>query len=357
MSEDTDVLIVGAGHGGLAVAHDLLRSGREVVLVDAHARIGDAWRLRWDSLRLFTPRDLNGLPGIRFPAGGDPFPNKDEVADYHERYAHEMRFPRRLGTAVSALQGTAGALEATVGADVIHARSVVIAGGHFQAPRIPDFAARLDPAVLQLHSRDYRRARDLPRGPVVVVGAANSGGEIAVEVARERPTTIAIGTRKPLPPKRFRSPTWWKLALLRDRVFHERTAFVTWLPWPLRSGGYLEADLDRAAATHGLRLAPRAVDAAGDAVRFADGSDVSGRTVIWATDSSQGENPLQPPRIIAGGEPPATPRIIAGGATSLIEISRYGRTPVPGLHFVQGRFLYAISRHARDVARDIGRSG
>jgi len=196
---------------------------------------------------------------------------------------------------------------------VIHARSVVIAGGHFQAPRIPDFAARLDPAVLQLHSRDYRRARDLPRGPVVVVGAANSGGEIAVEVARERPTTIAIGTRKPLPPKRFRSPTWWKLALLRDRVFHERTAFVTWLPWPLRSGGYLEADLDRAAATHGLRLAPRAVDAAGDAVRFADGSDVSARTVIWATDSSQGENPLQPPGSSQGEQPPSSRSVVTDG--------------------------------------------
>jgi putative flavoprotein involved in K+ transport len=341
VSEDTDVLIVGAGHGGLAVAHDLVRSGREVLLVDAHQRVGDAWRTRWDSLRLFTPRDLDGLPGIGFPAGDDPFPNKDDVADYQERYAHEMRFPLGLGTAVSALRGTAGVFEATVGADVIRARSVVIAGGHFQAPRIPDFAA-------QLHSRDYRRAHDLPEGPVVVVGAANSGGEIAVEVARERPTTIAIGTRKPLPPKRFRSPTWWKLALLRDRVFHERTAYVSWLPWPLRAGGYLEADLDEARVAHGLRLAPRAVDAAGDVVRFADGSTAPARTVIWATG------------FIAGEEPPATPLIIAGGepsATSLIAIGRHGRTPVPGLHFVRGRFLYSISRHARDVARDIGRSG
>lgn len=340
MSEDTDVLIVGAGHGGLAVAHDLVRSGREVLLVDAHPRVGDAWRTRWDSLRLFTPRELDALADMAFPAGDDPFPIKGEVADYQERYAHEMRFPLRLGSAVSALRGTAGVFEATVGADVIHARSVVIAGGHFQAPRIPDFAARLDPAVLQLHSRDYRRARDLPEGPVVVVGAANSGSEIAVEVARERPTTIAIGTRKPLAPKRFRSPTWWKLALLRDRVFHERTAFVTWLPWPLRSGGYLKADLDRAAAAHGLRLAPRAVDAAGDAVRFADGSTARARTVIWGTGYRADHSWIEAPKTDA-----------------LIAIGRHGRTPVPGLHFVRGRFLYAISRHARDVARDIGRSG
>jgi putative flavoprotein involved in K+ transport len=346
MQPDTDVLIVGAGHGGLAVAHDLVRAGREVLVVDTHQRVGDAWRLRWDSLRLFTPRDLDALPEIPFPRGDDPFPNKDEVADYQERYAQEMRYPLRLGAEVRAVKTVGGTFEAIVGGDVIRARSVVIAGGHFQAPRIPDFASRLDPTVLQLHSRDYRRARDLPEGPVVVVGAANSGGDIAVEVAHERPTTIAIGTRKPLAPKRFRSPTWWKLALWRDRIFHERTAYISWLPWPLRAGGYLEADLDDAAIAHGLRLAPRAVDAAANRVRFGDGSDVPARTVIWATG------------FIAAGEPPATPLVLVEGqATSPLPIGRHGRTAVTGLHFVRGRFLFAISRHARDVARDVRNSG
>ena len=345
------MLIVGAGHGGLAVAHDLTRAGREVLLVDSHARVGDAWRTRWDSLRLFTPRDLDALPGMPFPRGDDPFPNKDEVADYQEQYAREMAYLLRLGAEVRALRPVGDLFEVTVGADVTRARSVVVAGGQFHTPRIPEFAARLDTSVLQLHSRDYRRARDLPEGPVVVVGAANSGGDIAVEVSRERPTTVAIGTRKPLPPKRYRSPTWWKLALLRDRLFHERTAYVAWLPWPLRAGGYLEADLDRAAAEHGLRLAPRAIDAAGDVIRLADGSSARARTVIWATGYRADDS------FIAGGEPPATPVLIAGGeppATPLL-IGRHGRTPLRGLHFVRGRFLFAISRHARDVARDVGR--
>ena len=342
MRADTDVLIVGAGHGGLAVAHDLVRAGRDVLLVDAHQRVGDAWRSRWDSLRLFTPRDLDTLPGYPFPRGNDPFPNKDEVADYQERYAQEMRFSLRLGASVRGLRRTGDLFEATVGPDVIRARSVVVASGVFQSPRIPDFASRLDPTVLQLHSRDYRRARDLPDGPVVVVGAANSGADIAVEVARERPTTIAIGTRKPLAPKRFRSPTWWKLALLRDRVFHERTAYIAWLPWPLRAGGYLEADLDGAAITSGLQLAPRVADVAGDRVRFVDRSDVPARTVIWATGYRADHS-----WIIAGGEPSATP-LVPG---------RHGRTPVPGLRIVRGRFLFAISRHARDVARDVRNSG
>lgn len=317
-----------------------MRTGRDLLIVDARSRVGDAWRTRWDSLRLFTPRDLDVLPGLPFPKGGDPFPYKDEVADYQERYAQERRFPLRLGSGVRALRRAGDLFEATVGADVIRARSVVIAAGHFQASAIPDFATRLDRSVLQLHSTEYRRARDLPDGPVVVVGAANSGGDIAVEVARERPTTIAIGTRKPPAPKRYRSPTWWKLALLRDRIFHERTAYVAWLPWPLRAGGFLEADLYRAAAADGLRLATRAVDAAGDLVRFADGGAAPARTVIWATGFRADHSWIDAPK-----------------ENGVIAIGRYGRTPVPGLHFVRGRFLFAISRHARDVARDVNRSG
>jgi len=335
-----DVLIVGAGHGGLAVAHDLVRDGRGVLVVDAHQRVGDAWRTRWDSLRLFTPRDLDGLPGLPFPRGDDPFPTKDEVADYQERYAQEMRLPLQLGAEVRGIKRTGDRFEATVGGSAIHARSVVVAGGSFHTPRIPDFASRLDPTVSQFHSRDYRRARDLPEGPVVVVGAANSGSEIAVEVARERPTTIAIGTRKPLAPKRFRSPAWWKLALLRDRVFHERTAYIAWLPWPLRAGGYLGADLDAAAMAHGLQLAARAVDAAGDEVRFADGTAARGRTVIWSTGFRADHRWIDAPK-----------------EDGVITVGRHGRTLVPGLRFVRGRFLFAISRHARDVARDVRASG
>ena len=322
------------------MAHNLRSARREVLLVDAHDRVGDAWRTRWDSLRLFTPRDIDTLPGLPFARGEDPFPSKDEVADYQERYARELRLPARLGERVRSLRRAGELFEASVGSEVIRARAVVIAVGHHQVPDIPEFAARLDARVLQLPSSRYRRARDLPVGPVVVVGAGNTGGEIAVEVARERPTTIAIGTRKPLPPVRFRSPTWWKLALLRDRVFHERTADISWLPWPLRAGGYLDADLDRAAAEHGLRLATRAVDAGGDEVRFADGSTAQARTVIWATGFRADHDWIDAPK-----------------EKGLIPIGGHGRTPVAGLHFVRGRFLFAISRHARDVARDVGRAG
>src|SRR2546428_10260900 len=96
MSADVDVLIVGAGHAGLGVAGRLKRQGRDLLLIDANARVGDAWRARWASLRLFTPRFVNGLPGMRFPEGADPFPTKDEVAAYQERYTAELDLPVRL---------------------------------------------------------------------------------------------------------------------------------------------------------------------------------------------------------------------------------------------------------------------
>jgi putative flavoprotein involved in K+ transport len=311
-----------------------------VLIVDAHPRVGDAWRRRWDSLRLFTPRDVDGLPHVAFPRGLDPFPRKDEVADFQEGYAREMGFTLRLGERARSVRRSGKGFAVDIGSDALRAETVIAAAGHFQAPRIPELAARLDPSVLQLHSSEYRRPSQLPDGPVVVVGAANSGGEIAVEVARERPTTIAIGTRKPLPPKRWRDPFWWKLALVRDRILHERTAGIRWLPWPIRPGGYLEADLDRAARDHGLHLAPRAVDADGDLIRFADGTTAKARTVIWATGFRADHSWID-----------------ARKDDGVIPIGRHGRTPVPGLWFVRGRFLFAISRHAREVARDVRRVG
>src|SRR5919204_515524 len=79
MRADVEVLVIGAGHAGLSVAWQLRRLGRALLLVDANPRVGDAWRMRWDSLVLFTPRELNALPGLRFPRGPTPFPGKDDA--------------------------------------------------------------------------------------------------------------------------------------------------------------------------------------------------------------------------------------------------------------------------------------
>ncbi len=282
MRPDVDVLIIGAGHAGLCVASGLRSAGCSFLLVDAHERIGDSWRSRWDSLELFTPRWSNELPGLAFPRGASPFPGKDEVADYQETYARTMLLPVRLRSRVRGLSRTGALYEAVTDGGTLCASAVVIATGAFSTPRVPAFAQALGPGVTQLHSSEYRRPGLLPDGPVVVVGAANSGAEIAVEIARERPTVLAASRIFPLAPRRFRDPRWWRLAQWRTVLLRGRRP-PAFLPWPIRVGGLTKVDLKASVREHGLRIAPRAVAAEHGTVRFSNGTGAPARTVIWAT--------------------------------------------------------------------------
>jgi putative flavoprotein involved in K+ transport len=87
-SEDNfEVVAIGAGQAGLAVGYFLARRGRHFVILDRADSIASAWRERWESLTLFTPRRYNSLPGLQFPGVPDSYPIRDEVIDYLERYA------------------------------------------------------------------------------------------------------------------------------------------------------------------------------------------------------------------------------------------------------------------------------
>ncbi len=335
MTDDIDVLIVGAGHGRLGVASLLASRRHRSVIVDANPRVGDSWRNRWPSLRLFTPRFLNGLPGSPFPPGPDPFPTKDEVADYQEAYAARLAVPIRLGVGVSRLRRANGSYEATMGDTVIRARNVVVATGSHHTPRIPAFAARLPASVTQLHSRDYRHPELLPDGPVIVVGANNSGAEIALELSRTHPTTLAVGTSRPLAPRRWRDPRWWRVAGIRGRLLRGRRP-PQWLPWPFSVGRFLEIDIHAAARSGAFRLVPRAVDVSGDALRLADGTSATARTVVWATGFELDDSWIDLP-----------------GAADGLPAAARGRSPVPGLWFVRGMLLDVVSAASRAVAADI----
>jgi putative flavoprotein involved in K+ transport len=189
--ERFDTIVVGAGQAGLAVGYHLAARDCDFVIVDAAARVGDAWRQRWDSLRLFTPAVYDGLPGMPFPAPPAHLPDKDEVADYLERYAERFELPVRLSTRIDALQWDGERFVLGAGERVLEADNVVVATGPFQRPRIPAMAARLAPEMLQLHSSEYRNPFDLPDGPALVVGAGNSGAQIALELARFRRVWLA----------------------------------------------------------------------------------------------------------------------------------------------------------------------
>ena len=188
---DVDTVIIGGGQAGLSTAYHLGRHDHSCVVLDANHRVGDNWRQQYDSLRLYTPVQYDSLPGMEFPGDRWSYPGKDQVADYLEGYAARFRLPVRTETRVQRLARHGDGFRVTTNTGTIDCRNVVVATGTFgRTPAIPDFAADLDPAILQLHSSEYRRPGQLREGAVLVVGGSHSGCDIAFEVARTHPTTL-----------------------------------------------------------------------------------------------------------------------------------------------------------------------
>jgi putative flavoprotein involved in K+ transport len=215
VSEHIETVVVGGGQSGLAVGYHLGRRRLPFVVLDQNERVGDVWRNRWDSLRLFTPGCYNDMPGMPFPAGRWEYPSKDQAADYLEAYARELEIPVRTGVKVDRLTAAANGFRLACGDDFVTADNVVVASGAYRHPRFPAFAADLDASVLQLHSSQYRNPAQLREGGVLVVGAGNSGAEIAVEIAdRHRvwlsgPDTGQEPTRAGSLPDRILTPLMW----------------------------------------------------------------------------------------------------------------------------------------------------
>jgi putative flavoprotein involved in K+ transport len=192
-----DTVVIGGGQAGLAAGYYLQRQGWDFVILDAHRRVGDSWHRRWDSLRLFTPASLNGLPGMPFPAPRGHYPTKDEMADYLEAYVARFALPVQPGVQVDALSREGDGYVIDTAAGRWDARQVVVATGAYAAPRVPDFALQLDQSISQMHSVDYRNPGQLRDGPVLIVGAGNSGAEIALDVARLTRHPVWLAGRNP----------------------------------------------------------------------------------------------------------------------------------------------------------------
>jgi putative flavoprotein involved in K+ transport len=276
------VVVIGAGQAGLAVSYFLARAGLRFLALDAHPEIGHEWRSRWDSLRLFTAAEYSGLPGWPFPGAAGSYPTKDEVADYLSAYASRFCLPVALDTRVLRLSRSDDLFLVHTQRGLVSARQVVVATGAFQRPVLPAVSASLGSDVVQLHSASYRRPDDLPEGRVLVVGAGNSGLQIALELAATRPVIVARGSRQPMVPQRplGRDLFWWmtRTGLVTRPVTSPVTRLLR------RRGGDLVIGTTGAMLRHaGVDCRPRLVAAEGRSVSFADGSTAEVDGVLWAT--------------------------------------------------------------------------
>jgi putative flavoprotein involved in K+ transport len=344
-------VVIGAGQAGLATGYQLARRGREFVILDANQRIGDPWRQRWDSLRLFTPARYNGLPGWPFPAPAWSYPTKDQVADYLEAYAARFDLPVRTGVRVDGLSRKGDRYVVAAGDRRFEADQVVVAAGAYQRPRIPAFAPELDPGILQLHSSQYRDPSQLQEGGVLVVGAANSGAEIALEVSRDHRTWLS-GRHPGHEP--FRTGSRWDRLLLpvvwlvASHVLTVKTPIGRAVRQKFHNRGIplAGATRERLNRAAGIERVPRTAGARGGLPMLDDGRVLQVANVLWCTGFVPDFGWIDLPVFDQDGGPVHDRGIVASE---------------PGLYFVGLVFLHALNsslvggvgRDAEHIAKHI----
>jgi putative flavoprotein involved in K+ transport len=280
-SADREVIVIGAGQAGLTIGHYLAGQGRRFVILERGESVASAWRERWDSLTLFTPRRYSGLPGLPFSGDPDGYPTRGDVIDYLERYAETFELPIEFNSDVRRLSSEDGRFVLDFDGRTITADQVVVATGPFQTPYVPKVAEDLDPEVWQAHSTGYRRAGDVPEGTVLVVGGGNTGFQIAKELSATHKVILSVGSRqKPLPQRLAgRDLFWW---LTKTRLIHKTVD--SRLGQRLKDRDTLIGSSPREIKRrYGVELKPRATGASGRVVRFEDESEVEVDAVIWAT--------------------------------------------------------------------------
>jgi len=343
--EYIETVVIGGGQAGLSVGYHLARRGRPFVILEANARVGDTWRRRWDSLRLFTPAKFNALDGMRFPAAPNAFPTKDEMADYLEAYAARFELPVRTGVRVDRVERDGDRYLVTAGDRRWAADHVVVAMADYQRPRVPAFAAELSPSVAQLHSVDYRNPSQLREGGVLVVGAGNSGAEIALEAARAGHPTWLAGRHPGHVPWNVdgRLALLVLSRLLLRVVFHRLLTQDTPVGRKARMSSHgrgtpLIRTKPRDLAAAGVERVPRVVGVTRGRPALDDGRALDVGTVVWCTGFEPSFSWLHLPVFDAHGAP-GHERGVAVGE--------------PGLYFVGQHFLYAMSSSmVHGVGRD-----
>ena len=338
-----NTIVIGGGQAGLSVGYHLKQKGVEFVILDARARIGDVWRERWDSLRLFTPARHAGLDGLPFPAPPFSFPTKNEMADYLETYARTFALPIRSSVRVERLTRVGDRFLVVAGRQRFEADNVVVAMAHYQQRRIPPFASELMPRIKQFHSLEYRNRSQYQPGDVLVVGAGNSGAEIALEAASHHRTWLAGPSTGVVPFRIEGLPSRLGLSRLVLRVlFHRVLSLATPIgrrirPKVLRKAAPLIRLKPNDLRATGVERVPRVVGVRDGLPLLENGRVLDVANVVWCTGFDPGFSWIDLPVFGPDGDAVHEAGVVASE---------------PGLYFVGLHFLYAFSS---DMIHGVGR--
>jgi putative flavoprotein involved in K+ transport len=347
-----DTIVIGGGQAGLTAGYYLSQQHQFFVILDANERIGDAWRKRWDSLRLFTPASLSRLPGVRLSVPRWSFPTKDELADYLEDYATQFQLPVQTGVRVDRLSKAGDRFVVSAGDRDFEAANVIVATGAHQIPGVPDFAGELDPRILQLHSSEYRNPSQLRSGDVLIVGAGNSGAEIALELSRSHACSVAGPKVGEIPVRHgtLRSRLGFRVfRFLGHRVVRVDTRIGRKLGAKLTSGADpLIRTRHRDLAAAGVERVPRVVGIRDGRPELEDGRVLDVANVVWCTGFRTDFGWIDLPVFDADGQPRHYRGVVESD---------------PGLSFLGLVFQYSLSsdvlpnrgRDAQYLARHIAR--
>jgi putative flavoprotein involved in K+ transport len=348
--ERTETVIIGGGQTGITAGYHLAKLGRPFVILDANERVGDAWRNRWDSLRLFTPALFSRLPGKRLDMPNWSFPTKDEQADYLEAYAAHFELPVRTGVQVERLEKADGRFVVLAGDETYEAENVIVATGAHNIPKTPAFAAELDPRIVQLHSAAYRNPSQLQDGDVLLVGAGNSGAELAVELGRSHSVFLAGPKVSEIPVKHgtlpFR-PGFRVFRFLGHRVLTRGNPIGRKVgPKLLQEPDPLVRTKSKELTEAGVERVPRVTGVENGRPALEDGRVLDVANVIWCTGFRTDFGWIDLPVFDADGEPKHDRGVVESE---------------PGLYFLGLVFLYSFSsdvlpgrgRDAKYVAKHI----
>ena len=336
----TTTVVIGAGHAGLAMSRCLADRSIDHVVLE-RGEVANSWKTeRWDSLRLLTPNWQSRLPGYGY-RGDDPhgFRTMPETVGFIERYAEAIAAPVQLHTTVTSVRPTDGGYLVCTTQGAWRARSVVLASGACNLPRIPAVATALPASIRQISPLDYRNPGQLEPGGVLVVGASASGTQIAEEIHRSgRPVTLSVGEHVRVPRSyRGRDIKWWmdRIGVL-DEFYTEVDSVerVRGLPSLQLMGSEDRRDIDLNVLTaQGVRLVGRLAGFAGGKAQFSGGlenlcamADLKMNRLLdridqWAGDQL-GDHGLEPPRRFEAtrvdANPPLLLDLVASGIRTIV---------------------------------------